>query len=267
VPFGREALNSSSELQFIDRTHVDAFFHPEYDRGAMLGGQLGKKQWFGYQAGVFNGEGENKRNDDGDWRYSARVNFDPFGYFKPSQSDFGRSKTQKLSFAIDAMIDDLAKVNERRESYGFDFSWAYKGFTVDGEYVTASHDSGGANDFDADGWHLQAGFMLYKDMVELAVRYASLDADFPDAFVGEGPDWLAGRGFKTLGKTTSDGMGGISGAIYDQLDITTLGLNFYFDGHANKLMLDYNWVNEDGFGSDAHDLSNDVARVMYQIKF
>jgi hypothetical protein len=269
VPFGREQLNSSGDLQLVDRSIVDAFFHPERDRGVLLSGQSTNKGKLHYAVGAFNTEGENKRNDDGDFRTVARIGFDPFGHYKPVQSDFERSKDPRLAFALAYLHDDLAGTTGSRDSWGFDFGWAYKGVSIDGEWVTTDHDLEGASDYDADGWRLQAGFMLYKDVIELVARAASIDAGFPgdETFIGEGPDYLTGRGFKTLGKTTDDGSGGVDGAIYDDITAYTLGLSFYFHGHANKLQLDYTWVDEEGFGADAVDLDNDFFRAQYQIKF
>lgn len=271
VPFGREQINSSGDLQFVDRSIVDAFFHPERDRGFMIHGQTPGKQIFGYNVGVWNSEGENKRNDDGDFRWAARVNVDPFGYMKPSQGDIDRSQDPKLSFGLQYLHDEFSGATAERDSYGIDFAFAFKGFYMDGEWVTATHDIIGGDDFDADGLRFQAGFMLYKNMIELAARYASVSADFPgdETFVGEGPDWFAGRGFKTLGKTTAPPLPGdpIGGAIYEDVEVLTLGLSFYFKGHASKLQLDYNWVDEDGYGAAVDDLDNDFFRVQYQIKF
>lgn len=269
VPFGREQLTSSGDLQLVDRSIVDAFFHPAFDRGAMIYGRTPGKGRFHYAAGAFNSEGDTSRNVDGDFRTAVRVGFDPFGTYRPVQGGFERPEDLRLAFALQALHDDLKGATGDRDSFGADFALGLRWLTLDGEWVTVSTDIQGAGDFEADGLRVQAGFMLHGDLIELVARYASIDADFPggSSFTGTGPDIFAGRGFRALGETMDDGFGGVAGAIYDELAAWTLGLNVYFRGHASKLQADYTWMDEDGFGGGAVPLDNDVFRIQYQVKF
>jgi len=258
VPFQREFLASTGDLEFVDRSIVYPFFGADRDVGLMLHGRFLEEGKLHYDLGVFNGEYQNARNRNGRFSYAARLGYDPFGYYKPVESDFERSKDPKLAFAVDYRFDQPDGADEQ-ESWGFDAACAYRGFYLDGEYdrMEWSPETGG-EEFEADGWRLQAGYMVYEDLVELALRYAQIDADFPEGFVGKGPGpW----GY--LGEITAAG----TGFILDDVSAWTLGLSLFFDGHANKLQINYTWVDEEGFGPDLRGLRNGIFDVQYSMKF
>lgn len=254
VPFGREELTSSGNLQFVDRSIVNHFFHPGYDIGLELHGKSLEEGKFHYAVGAFNGEGSGEDNRDARFLYAARVGFDPFGYFKPSGSDIKRSDDPKLAFA--AQYLKASHEGADQDTWGLDFGYQQHGWSVEGGYYDTEWDSdaGPTGDFDADGWRLQAGYMVYQDMLEIAARYAEVDADFPNGFVEGAPgpweELVAG------------------GVVWDQVDALTLAFNIFFHGHASKLQFDYTWLDESSTLSDEEgDLDNDVFRAQYQVKF
>ena len=75
VPFTREQLNSSSELQLVDRSILDEEFGFGRDRGAGLYGVIGN--YLAYGGGVFNGDGRNGASADSNLLYAGRVMFFP----------------------------------------------------------------------------------------------------------------------------------------------------------------------------------------------
>ena len=86
VPFGRQELNSSSALQFVDRAITNNEFGNGRDRGASLNGVLGN--YIAYGAGAFNGAGRNGRQENSNLLYAGRVQFMYGGKLKYSGGSF-----------------------------------------------------------------------------------------------------------------------------------------------------------------------------------
>jgi len=101
VPFDRQELTSSGAQQFVDRAITNARYTFARDQGVTLHGVLGaeKAEWFEYHAGVFNGNGRNKAdNDNTEHLGVARLYWTPMGPFKYSESD--TDNTPKPMIAI-----------------------------------------------------------------------------------------------------------------------------------------------------------------------
>jgi regulator of replication initiation timing len=75
VPFNREELTSSSELQLVDRSIVNDQFKYGRDRGVGAYGLLANM--FTYGAGVYNGDGLNGTSVDSNLLYVGRIQFNP----------------------------------------------------------------------------------------------------------------------------------------------------------------------------------------------
>ena len=63
VPFGREELTGSTDLDFAFRSLVSTTIPPSRDEGVMVQGRF-LHRGFTYEAGVFNGDGENGRLEE-----------------------------------------------------------------------------------------------------------------------------------------------------------------------------------------------------------
>lgn len=101
VPFDRQELTSSGAQQFVDRAITNARYTFSRDQGVTLHGVLGaeKEEWFEYNAGVFNGNGRNKTdNDNTEHLGVVRLYWTPMGPFKYSESD--TDNTPKPMIAI-----------------------------------------------------------------------------------------------------------------------------------------------------------------------
>jgi phosphate-selective porin OprO/OprP len=75
VPFNREELTSSSELQLVDRSIVNDEFKYGRDRGVGIYGLLANMLTYG--AGVYNGDGLNGTSVDSNLLYVGRLQFNP----------------------------------------------------------------------------------------------------------------------------------------------------------------------------------------------
>ena len=81
MPFNRQELTSSAELQFMDRSLADDAFNLSRDIGVMLHSKF-KEGLFEYYLAVMSGAGENQTtNSNNEFLYAARVAVNPLGDF------------------------------------------------------------------------------------------------------------------------------------------------------------------------------------------
>src|SRR5262245_53585514 len=79
VPFGREQMTSSGNLQFVDRSLVSDEYAGGRDIGLSVQGVIWSNK-LEYRAGFFNGNGLNRSANDNDkWQYDARLMWQPNG--------------------------------------------------------------------------------------------------------------------------------------------------------------------------------------------
>src|SRR3989304_4316850 len=87
VPFNREELNSSSELQLVERSIVNEQFSLGRDIGPALYGLLGN--YVTYGVGIFDGNGRNAASLDSNLLYVGRIMLTPCcGELKYANSSF-----------------------------------------------------------------------------------------------------------------------------------------------------------------------------------
>ena len=87
VPFNREELNSSSELQLVERSFVNEQFSLGRDIGPALYALLGN--YVTYGVGIFDGNGRNAASLDSNLLYVGRVMLTPCcGELKYANSSF-----------------------------------------------------------------------------------------------------------------------------------------------------------------------------------
>ncbi len=185
VPFGRQEMTSSERQQFVDRSILSGEFTRGRDVGLQVWGRVasGKVE---YRAGVFNGNGRNKPiNDNDKLQYDARVSFEPFGKVGYSESDFESRDKPLLAFALEFENNDNARTlsgppgglvtNFNDTIVGGDVVFKYKGFSVYGELFLRQRDPEQGPSFNSNGYLVQSGAFVKRDVFELAFRYASWD--------------------------------------------------------------------------------------------
>jgi len=174
TPFGRQQLNSSGNLQFVDRSIASSRFTHGRDFGVMLQGQTDR---FGYNAGLFNGEGlATSANPGGRFMPVGRAYVTPFGAYNPSESAFDFPATPRLALGVSAMHNPVGEGDLRTDvtRLGLEAAFKLRGIDLLAEYFTESAETGGA-DLDANGWHAQLGYLLPGGNHSLAGRYAVVD--------------------------------------------------------------------------------------------
>lgn len=203
VPFNRQRVISSGDLQMVDRSLAQGEFTLDRDVGMHLySPDVAGLNLFRYYAGVWINEGRDASEMHPlDMMYIARVEALPFGMFDDyREADVERMDKPGLSLgAAYAYLENAA--NERGilgsppEDGGTtdvhvmtaDFIFKAYGFSMQGEfyYRTGDRTAGGAVDDagelipvedprDGRGWFLQSGYLLAPAPVEFSARYSEV---------------------------------------------------------------------------------------------
>jgi phosphate-selective porin len=241
VPYGRQQLNSSANLQFVDRSLVS----DEYERGRDIGVAIQGVLWsnkFEYRVGMFNGNGQNRLTNDNDtFQYNARFMWQPNGnqllIQRPwvsgalySEGDFESTTVPLYALGLNLEHHDFTRTdntpadNLKSDVVGVDGIFKFKGFSTSGEYFFRQRTSEAGVEFDSNGGYLQGGMMLNQSRTwEVVLRYGK--------------------------REVSD--------IAPNDDITELrtGLNYYYRRHNLKLQTDFGRIGTglgatDGFRKD-----------------
>ena len=239
APLGLQEMTSSGDQEFVDRSVASEAFAPSRQEGAMLWGTSFEKK-FGYEAGLFNGNGRNRKtNDNTGYMYVARVHFDPNGEYKLSESAVDNPDkvnwTLGLAYMLNSTQASLLKTAEDlRQTTGEAFvGLKYKRlFALADYYSRTQEQAAGAPDIDSGGAIGQVGFFLVPRKIELAVRYSYFDED----------------------KDTSN----------DREIEKRLGFGYYLSKHDLKFQADYGQVEDE---ASLTDNKTDVFRAQLQIVF
>jgi phosphate-selective porin len=231
IPFGRQWLNSSSRFQFVDRSIAALRFNPDRSPGVWASGFLGGDV-LEYSAGLFNGDGENSGNVNGDLAEVARLVWTPFGAYPLAESalDFPENPT----LAVGAGVLNLATNDEdepTEEALRFNVEAAFKlqGFSAQAEFFTEELEEGEDDELTTNAWYAQAGYLL-ESGYELAGRYGMVSPDVP-------------------------------GGILDETEMA-LAASRYFEGHNLKIQADYTVIDR-----EVADQSDGQLRVQLQLMY
>lgn len=246
----RQELTSAAKQLFPERSLANDYFNLGRDQGLQLSGSCLSKV-IEYRLGVNNGNGPNTSNPDDNHMWTGRLDVNPLGAFKRDETGFAVKKPllnlgSSFSFNTvsgDDVGGDFNKDNDVLDkalnldgldkatftaNYGDEmevlvltanahFKWSV--LTLAGEYYTMNADPDKGEDWDADGYYLQAGYQVLPDTLEVGVRYSAVDSDTA-----------------TATKLVS--------AEFDKTE-TQLGVNYYFKKHLAKLQADLTFVNDD----------------------
>jgi hypothetical protein len=232
VPFGRQELTSSFNLQMVDRSITAGEFEKGRDLGVQLDGVMGGTK-LAWAVGAFNGNGRSVTlNDNDKFQYDARVTLQPFGGdVRLSEADFestdkplfaiaGQFESQDLGLSVPAPVAPLPPLspiaacpcgagNYKRTVLGGDVVFKYKGLFVMGEYFNRKiKPSGGAPtgsaSFKSNGYDWEAGYNFGKSRKwQAAFRYAAFDptdakSDNSRTELGGGINWFYNKHFAKI---------------------------------------------------------------------
>lgn len=254
VNFNRERMISSSSLQLVDRSQVNAELSLDRDVGVQVFSNdfLGLGERLGYQLGAYGGAGRNRIRQGTGLLYAARVWVNPFGEFDDLffEADLARSPKPRLSIGLAAGLNQGA-IRER---------------STHGSTLTTQ----------ADTRHAAAD-MLFKILglsiqAEALVREARRLEDSPD-----GPIPLSAMGAMVqagfvlpIDLELSGRWSRVTPIGLDQgapgRTIVTGGVGWYVERHDLKLQGDYalGWGE---LGVAQHDRPDHLARVQLQLFF
>lgn len=198
LPGNRQRVNSSSDMQFAERSIVNSAFTLDRDFGvqAWYGDNLFGDVYYNLRGAFTDGEGRNADIKKGpNYSYTARAEVLPFGKFKNGgdyvESDLEFEQTPKLSIGVSA---NKNKKTQRAggqlgadlyspvslETYYADAVFKYDGISIYSEYatrhsldnpITTSTDNKIRYAFEGVGYMTQGAY-LFKNMYEVAARYA-----------------------------------------------------------------------------------------------
>jgi phosphate-selective porin len=234
VPFGRQEMTSSENLQFVDRDILSFEFTHSRDVGVAVLGQLAHGK-LDYRAGIFNGNQRNRpNNDNAKYQYDARLTFQPWGDVKYSEGDFESKDKPLLAVSAGFESNDLTGVTNatdfKNTIFGSDVVFKYRGFSLFGEYFARERTPERGQSFNSNGYHVQAGYFVKRNKAELAFRYAGWD---PSDAVAENDRREIGGAF-----------------------------NYFINKHPLKLQADFRQLED-----DARDTKDRELRLQFQVAF
>lgn len=103
VPFSRERVVSSSALELVDRSNVNAELNLDRDVGVTVFSKdfLGAGERLRYSAGLYGGDGRNRVSGMSGFLWAARVEALPFGDFDDYVgADLAKATRPKLAFGV-----------------------------------------------------------------------------------------------------------------------------------------------------------------------
>ena len=245
VPFSRQQLTSTANMQFINRAAVIG--GAQRDIGIMVGDYMGKGL-FEYAVGAFNGTNTANLNDNTGFLVTGRVAVNPWGEFSYSEPNLtGERMNVSIGFNVqsnktstagtdgDLLTDD--DVDTDIIKYGVDLGIKFlKRASFFAEYITARFDREGAEEYDANGWYVQGGYFLLPKRLESTARYEEYD---PDDLVDDTKD----------------------------IRWTTVGLNYFFQKYDWKVLADYIFKDEEHDPSTGKGKDDDTLLIQLEVRF
>lgn len=210
VPYNREYLTSSSNLELVDRSIVNEYFYVGRDIGVSING--GDPQgYFAYAVGIFTGEGKNAKPADtgpmiagrvvagskSTWEKGVRemeqgafkegfvwsigagfvyANYKNIEVLKPYKNIGelkldNNNKRLDISKFMEALTSIAPPVDFIQVSA--DLKLSYNSFAVEAEFHTADALKGNIPTW--WGFRVQGSSFVYKKKFQLAVRYSTVD--------------------------------------------------------------------------------------------
>jgi phosphate-selective porin len=237
APFGLEQLTSDTALFTAERSLVTTALTPERQVGAAIWGKplvnivpKNLTDVIEYSFGIYNGNGRNTVvNDDNTFMFVGRLSSTPFkgelwghpaswrlganGYRSRFAPGTRISQSGGLSLNADGALTAFTPTGlAQGEGWGVDQWLNFGPFDLIAEYLEGNFrpkDNTAFNEFTANGYYVQGSYYL---------------------------PFLGGKKFQLVGKWESYNPGQ---AEEDDIKSVTGGLNYYINGDALKLMLDY----------------------------
>ena len=249
-PFGLEALYSSANLDFLERSMISTAFAPMEDAGGGINGKLfGKRLRYG--VGLFNGRATNLEENNSDKDVAGRVQWMPWlgdespwlaGIAVGASATHGEQDDELTSTPYRSagrvpfvQFADGVKSDGNRDRWGADVEWYVGPASLKAEWMQVEQDNifAGSTNVDAtfDGWAVTLTCLLTGED-------KPRDRPLTDVGLGQG-SWGAWElAFRIEEFNADDGLFQTGLALgTENARAYTAGLNWYPNGHV-RVMLD-----------------------------
>lgn len=245
LPGNRQRVNSSGQLQFAERSIVNAAMNIDRDFGikAYYTNEIGSLAYH-LKGAITNGEGRSANTTDNGLAYTGRIELLPLGRFTGegdySEGDLEREPEPKLSLAGGYSMNKKARRTGGQTgkdlyqpldlaTWIFDGMIKYRGWAYAAEYLKRHTDNPLTYDSTGDLRYAFTGYginhqlsYIFKNQLELAFRYSNLN---PSKKIR---------------------------MLEDRQDILELGATKYLRKHRVKIQLNVNYLAADGIYSLDH---------------
>jgi len=269
IDLNRERVDSSGRQQFVERSIANRVFTMDRQLGVQVRGHLFQDTPadMRYYAGVFNGEGRAVNNTDNDLMYMARLQWNFMGRdlsWRQTDVEYTELPTGSLAIAgftntgsctrwsssgcgnLDGFASPATATPGQYEIEQLvqEFAFKYRGFSAQQEFHHKEiTDNSDGSTHTLTGGYIQAGNFFHNQFpavpapLELAVRYAFVDEPNKN-----------------------------NRALENQRREFTLGANWFFNGHDNKVTLDFSRLSIDDRLLLAEDSDNRL-RLQWDVQF
>src|SRR5690349_2399738 len=224
LPGNRQRVNSSGDLQFVDRSIVNATYNIDRDFGVQF---QHKTKHIVLKGAISTGEGRNITLSDNGLAYTGRVEFLPFGAFTNNGDYFE---------------GDLAREKKPKVSIGVSYSMNQKAVRTGGQLGTMLHSAADIETqfidflYKYNGWSFASEFVKRLSPTPVTTNTAG---DVRYVYVGNGMNYQGGYIFKNNYEITARHSAVTPGAEIETLEHKkqhyTIGLNMDLKGHRVKL--------------------------------
>ncbi len=269
IDLNRERVDSSGRQQFVERSIANRVFTMDRQVGVQLRGRLFKETPadMRYYAGVFNGEGRSVNNTDNDMMYMGRLQWNFLGRdlaWRQTDVEYTERPTGSLAIAGFTTTGSCTRwsssgcgnldgfdspTNAAQGQFEIDqvvqeFAYKYRGFSAQQEFHRKTiKDNSDGSSHELTGGYVQAGYFFsnifpnFPAPLELAARYSYVDE--PNA---------------------------VNRVLENERREFTLGANWFFNGHNNKVTMDVSRLTlDDTFY--AQDESDNRLRLQWDVSF
>ncbi len=181
APFGRQQLNSSRDLHFVDRTLVDSRFSAGRQQGVALTGRLGGTR-LEYGAGIYDGNGINQPDNPNDrFMTVARVVLTPLGAYGPVEGAHDRPASPRIAVGGSGFRNTVGEGSQETRLTRINGEGAFKfeGLNMVGEFYREWTSPAIGSRTASNGWYYQAGYLLPEGRHEIAGRYGEIRPPAP----------------------------------------------------------------------------------------
>lgn len=261
VPFLREFLVSSGRQQALERSYINHVFNANRSQGVQL--RYGAERWAA-QVMVHDGTGAKNSGfafDRTDLAVAARGEVllaGEWSQFKDFQSWPDEEFGLLLGAAVDYEVGETGSGTDTPDffKYTVDLSAEFGGWNLFAALVGQHVDDNGSASFaevDQLGFLVQGGVFVIPDKLDVFARYERLDLD------------------SVLYDSKVSVMTPLAD---DEINLVTVGANYYFKKHALKLTTDVVWVldqlpdSDTGAGLLSSSEDNQIVfRTQFQLMF